>query len=567
MDTLRLLWRCLRFALFDLPVIIVFILIVSAVAENIGFTDAARIILALGFGFLAIGLCGLFRRLIAKPKNLHGSAAFAKASELRRTGLQSMGLRRNGFILGKKNGRFIRFNKPGHLLTFAPTRSGKGVGAVIPNLLDHPGSVVVTDIKGENYHITAAYHRSLGRVAAFAPFDPGIESAFYNPIDFIRAGTVNDVDDARLIAEMIVVTDGQEPNHWEREARVLVMGLMLFIATDLPPHRRNLREARALLMRDHSGFDAVINAMRQSEHPTVVRVAEGFSQKEDKERSAVISTAQGCTEVFESPQLGTLTAKSTFRMEDLKNGVLSLYVIIPPEYVTVYRPFLRLMIGLATAAMSRNGKLPNHNVLFLLDELPALGHMRPIEDGIGYLAGYGASLWLFVQDLDQLSQTYKKWRSLIANCAVRQAFNVQDPDTAKLLSNMLGQRTVKVTNHGRSGRFGLFGWANSFSENSSETGRPLLAPDEVMLLPEDKELVFVQGCPPVLAEKVKYFLERKFRGRWKFWRPGAAVDAQPAGYDLTKRRKDEITIGGEAPTETAENPENPASSFPLLPNV
>jgi type IV secretion system protein VirD4 len=567
MDSLRLLWRCLRFALFDLPVITIFIFIVSAIAENTGFADAARIILALGFGFLAVGLYGLLRRLFAKPKNLHGSAAFARVSNLHQAGLLSWRLRRNGFILGKKNGRFIRFNKPGHLLTFAPTRSGKGVGAVIPNLLDHPGSVVVTDIKGENYHISGDYRRTLGRVAAFAPFDQGIDSAFYNPIDFIRTGTANDVDDARLISEMIVASDGQEANHWEREARVLVMGLMLFIATDLPPHRRNLREARGLLMRDQAGFDAVINAMRQSEHPTVVRVAEGFSQKEDKERSAVISTAQGCTEVFESPQLGAMTAKSTFRMEDLKNGVLSLYIIVPPEYVTVYRPFLRLMVGLATAAMSRNGKLPNHNVLFLLDELPALGHMRPIEDGIGYLAGYGASLWLFVQDLDQLSQTYKKWRSLIANCAVRQAFNVQDPDTARLLSTMLGQRTVKIINHGRSGRFNLFGWANSYSENTSETGRPLLAPDEVMLLPEDRELLFVQGCPPVMAEKVKYFLERRFRGRWKFWRPGAALDAQPATYELTKRRKDEISMGSETTEETSENPENPPPSFPLLPNV
>jgi len=567
MDTLRLLWRWLRFALFDLPVISIFILIVSAIAEKTGYADAARVMLALGLGLTVTGCYWLTWKLFSKPKNLHGSAAFANVSDLRRAGLRPMSLRRNGLILGKKNGRFIRFNRPGHLLTFAPTRSGKGVGAVIPNLLDHPGSVVVTDIKGENYHITADYRRSLGRVAAFAPFDPDIDSAFYNPIDFIRAGSANDVDDARLIAEMIVAPDGQEPNHWEREARVLVMGLMLFIATDLPPHRRNLREARGLLMRDQAGFDAVINAMRQSEHSVVCRVAEGFSQKEDKERSAVISTAQGCTEVFESPQLGTLTAKSTFRMEDLKNGVLSLYIIIPPEYVTVYRSFLRLMIGLATAAMSRNGKLPNHNVLFLLDELPALGHMRPIEDGIGYLAGYGASLWLFVQDLDQLSQTYKKWRSLIANCAVRQAFNVQDPDTAKILSGMLGQRTIKVTNHGKSGRVNLFGWASSFSENTSETGRPLLTADEVTLLPEDQELLFVQGCRPILAEKVKYFLERRFRGRWKFWRPGGTMETRPGAHELTKRRKDEITIGSDEQPETTGKSENSAPSFPLLPNV
>ena len=541
MDTLRLLWRLLRFVTFDLPLIAVFIFICIAVSDYIGLAEIGRTLLGIAVGVSAIGIFCLLHSLLRRPNHAYGTATFAAPSDIRRAGLRKAGL-----ILGKKDGRFIRFNRPGHLLTFAPTRSGKGVGAVIPNLLDHPGSVVVTDIKGENYRITAKDRRARGRVVAFAPFDTDIDSAGYNPIDFIRTGTANDVDDARLIAEMIVAPETQEANHWEREARVLLMGLLLFIATDLPPHRRNLREARMLLMRDRAGFDAVINAMRQSEHPAVCRVAEGFSQKEDKERSAVISTAQSRTEVFESPQLGAITAKSDFRMEDLKSGTLTLYIIVPPEYVTVYQPFLRLMIGLACAAMTRNARLPRHNVLFLLDELPALGHMRPIEDGIGYLAGYGASLWLFVQDLDQLSQTYRKWRSLIANCAVRQAFNVQDPDTARLLSSMLGQRTVRATNRGKAGRFPFLGWANSFSESESETGRPLLAPDEIMLLPESCELLFVQGCRPILAEKVRYYAERLFRGRWSAWRPGETSPSEGSGTNsdgLTKSRIKEITKG------------------------
>lgn len=541
MYALRLLWRLLCFITLKLPLFVLFAFSVIAIVDATGLAEAQRILLGLGLGLTAILLVWLLRNLARSPANIYGSASFATPLELRRAGL-----RHDGLILGKMGGRFIRYARPGHLLTFAPTRSGKGVGAVIPNLLDHPGSVVVTDIKGENYRTTANDRRSRGRVVAFAPFDANIDSASYNPIDFIRTGTANDVDDSRLIAEMIVAPEGQESNHWEREARVLVTGIILFIATDLPPHRRNLHEARTLLMRDRAGFDAVINAMRQSEHPVVCRVAEGFSQKEDKERSAVISTAQSRTEVFDSPQLSAITAKSDFRMEDLKKGVLSLYIIIPPEYVTVYQPFLRLLIGLSTAAMTRNARLPKHNVLFLLDELPALGHMRPIEDGIGYLAGYGASLWLFVQDLDQLSQTYKKWRSLIANCAVRQAFNVQDPDTARLLSSMLGQRTVRATNQGKAGRFFLFGLPNSFSESQSEVGRPLLAPDEIMLLPESCELLFVQGCRPILAEKVRYFAERKFRGRWTKWRPGENHEvgaSEDSSADLTKRRIDEITKG------------------------
>jgi len=256
MDTLRLLWRALRFATFELPLIAVFVFVCIAAFEYLGLTEIGRILLGLAVGLAGIGIFIVLAALVRRPKQVYGTAAFATSRDLRRARL-----RREGLILGKKGGKFIRFNRPGHLLTFAPTRSGKGVGAVIPNLLDHPGSVVVTDIKGENYRITATDRRARGRVVAFAPFDDDIDSARYNPIDFIRVETANDVDDARLIAEMIVAPEGQEPNHWEREARVLVMGLMLFIATDLPPHRRNLREARMLLMRDRAGFDAVINAM------------------------------------------------------------------------------------------------------------------------------------------------------------------------------------------------------------------------------------------------------------------------------------------------------------------
>jgi len=523
MGHLRLLWRLFRLATFELPILILIIAVVMAAVENTstGWISESFIWITgslIGFAVL-VWLFVVWRR----PRHTYGSASFADSNDVRQAGLQ-----KKGFILGKKGGRFIRFDKPGHLLTFAPTRSGKGVGAVIPNLLDHPGSVVVTDIKGENHYITAHHRGKLGPVMAMAPFDTSIRSSYYNPVDFIRTGTPHDVDDARLLAEMIVSPEGIEANHWEREARMIISGLLLYMATELPPERRNLHELRLLLMRNRESFNGVLTHMVGATHPVVTRIADGFSQKEDKERSAVISTAQSKTEVFESPLLAELTAKSTFNLEDLKNATMTLYLIIPPEYVGVYQPFLRLMVGLSTAAMTRNKRVPPHPVLFLLDELPALGYMRPIEDGIGYLAGYGASLWLFVQDLDQLQKTYRKWRSMIANCAVRQAFNVQDPETAKLLSSMLGQRTVRIKSEGHAGRLQWLGLPNSFNVSQSETGRPLLAPDEVMMLPESAQLLFVQGCKPILAEKLRYFAERFFRGRWTKQQNGA----EDGGYLL-----------------------------------
>jgi len=516
MGHLRLLWRLFRLATFELPILILIIAVVMAAVENTSTGWISEFFIWISISFIGFAVLALLFVVWRRPSKIFGSAHFATGKDLRRSDLRGKGL-----ILGKMGGRFIRFNKPGHLLTFAPTRSGKGVGAVIPNLLDHQGSVVVTDIKGENYRITAEYRNQLGPVLALAPFDPQIGNACFNPIDFIRVGSPHEVDDTRLLAEMIIVTDKSEANHWEREARTLITGLLLYIATDMPPEKRNLSELRRLLMCNRHTFDAHLDLMVESDHMVVSRIADGFSQKEDKERGAVVSTAQSGTEVFESPQLAAIINKSSFRFESLKDGVMSLYIIIPPEYLRVYQPFMRLIVGLAMAAMSRNINVPERPVLFLLDELPALGYMRPVEDGIGYLAGYGVSLWLFVQDLDQLKQTYKKWLSMIANCAVRQAFNIQDPETAELVSHMLGQRTVKVQSESHSGRFFRLGLPSNFSTTNMETGRALLSPDEAMMLPGTIQLLFVQGCRPIRSEKVRYYNDWAFRNRCTKWRMGS----------------------------------------------
>ena len=509
MSFIRLFWRTLRFAVFDLPKWILILAGLYLFLHYAALTPLGAWVIVAVAAIVALPIVIGVWRYVRRPRQAYGSASFAKGKELRKAGL----LTSTGPIIGKRGDRFLRYERPGHLLTFAPTRSGKGVGAVVPNLLDHPGSVFVTDIKGENYRLAGGYRAEIGRVVVFAPFDPTLSNAFYNPVDFIRVGTANEVDDARLMAEMIVAPDAGEADHWEREARVLIMGLLLHIARDLDAEDRTVRQLRLMLMRSRMGFDEVLTAMAVSASDTAARIAEGFSQKEDKERSAVISTAQGCTEIFESPQLAEMTARSSFRFEQMKEHTFSVFLIVPPEFVSAYQPFMRLMVGIATAAMSRNPHVPDTPVLFLLDELPALGRMRPIEDGIGYLAGYGVRLWLFVQDLDQLQKTYRKWRSMIANCAVRQAFNVQDPETANMLSNMLGQRTVKVRSGGRSGRFPWLGLPASFSESESETGRPLLSPSEVTLLPDSRMLVFVQGCRPILAEKIRYYADAVFQRR------------------------------------------------------
>jgi len=448
-----------------------------------------------------------FKEFIAPSSASHGSARFANLDDLASSKLTG----KRGLVLGRKIGRLLRYAGSGHLLTFAPTRSGKGVGCVIPNLLTHPGSVIVTDIKGENAGITAEYRSTLGPVYRLAPLSPVHNSARYNPMDFVRISTPYEVDDARLIAEMLVVPERDEPNHWEREARTLITGLILYVRHHKEVTKRNLSTVRDLLMQEVEEFELMLAEMLSSHQENIVRLAAGFSQKEEKERSGVISSAQAATELFESPKLRDCTSQSDFSLESLKDETASLYLIIPPEYLDSYRSYLRLMIGLATAAMTRNTNQPRYDVLFLLDELPALGYMRPIEEGIGYLAGYGAKLWLFVQDLDQLDKTYRKSRSIIANCAVRQAFNVQDIKTANMLSEMLGTSTIRTLSQGSSSPLPVRLFSIAFHQGIIETGRKLLTPDEIMTLPKHEQLLFVETEHPIRCNKLRYF-------DWQEWR-------------------------------------------------
>jgi type IV secretion system protein VirD4 len=446
----------------------------------------------------------------AKPKSTaFGSATFAGFSELFRNRL----LDSRGVIIGRHTFGYLRFDRDGHLLTFAPTRSGKGVGCVIPNLLDHSGSVVVTDIKGENYGVTAHWRSKIGPVCAVAPFDSSINTAHYNPLDFIRAGMPEDVDDAALIADLLVVPQGQE-TFWDSEAQNFIAALLLHVVSDMPYDKRNLQNVWSLLMQDKDGLDYLIAGMRASEHEAVRRAGEAFTQKEERERSAVISTCQTHLKIWKSPLLGRATAKSDFQLEDLKRTVMSLYIVVPPELLEVYSPFVRLMVGLSVSAMTRVRPRPAERVLFLLDEVAALGRMAPIETGIAYLAGYGVSIWLFFQDLGQLQATYPKWRSMIANCNVRQAFGVADVQTARELSAMLGNRTIQVHSQGSSQDLPVALVPDSFSRHVNETGRALMTPDEVMTMPERQQLIFVQACSPIRALKVRYWKEAKFKGRF-----------------------------------------------------
>ena len=499
--------------------------------------QAAVLAASLG-GLVALGLvAALTSPGPLRASGSHGTAEWDDGGSLRSEGGLVLGRQKRGG--GTKPGPLLRYDGPGHVLTVAPTRAGKGVGAVVPNLLDHPGPVLVTDPKGENLAITARWRaETLGhRVVALDPFGlapaglleetrgPGsVQTGGLNPLDLIGTsgpgGSPDAPDDAALIAEMLVV-DGDDGGNrfWTDEAKALLSGLILYVARTETGDRRSLLTVREHLTAAPDDFEALLGSMAGSGDPVVRRTANRLSQKADRERSGVVSSAQSHTHFLDSPRMASVLARSTFDPADLRGGRLSVYLLLPPDRLDAFSRWLRLSVATALAAVARLGPLAggappaSGRALFLLDEFAQLGPMPPVRRAVSLMAGYGVQVWPFLQDLGQLRRLYPKdWETFVANADAVQAFGTTDQFTAEYLSKMAGTATVfdRSTGSGRSR-----GKRTSRSSNvgSRETGRPLATPDELRRLDAGDQLLLVRGQQPVLARRVAFYADRAFRQR------------------------------------------------------
>ncbi|MDQ6633834.1 MAG: type IV secretory system conjugative DNA transfer family protein [Gemmatimonadota bacterium] len=466
---------------------------------------------AIGIGIL---LTTAWRRRHQRvTSDSHGTAHWGSGDVLRRE---------RGLLLGREGAQLLRFEGEGHVLTVAPTRSGKGVSCVIPNLLDHPGSVLVTDPKGENYAVTARWRLEMGQaVHAFDPFHVADGKATYNPLDLIDAASPGAIDDARMLADMIVLPEarGGDQFFWNEEARALLTGLILQVAANAPPESRSLAYVRELLTLEPKPFAVLLEAMQAS--PTagglVSRSAARILQKAERERSGVISTAQSHTHFLDSPQMSGVMARSTVDLSTLKTEATSVYLILPSDRLEAYARWLRLMISSALLAMARTRGQPKERVLFLLDEFAHLGKMHPVQRDIGLAGGFGVAFWLIVQDLSQLRSTYgETWPTFLANAHVLQAFGTNDWDTAEYLSKMTGDATILVESESES-RGVSRGRQSQRQQGTSlmraEKGRRLLLPDEMRRLPSSAQLLFVKGSVPLLLRRLNYLRDPEFTGR------------------------------------------------------
>ena len=471
--------------------------------------------------------------------DVHGSARWATHRDVKRAGLLGGG----GLLLGlwRHGGRtrYLRHDGPEHVFVFAPTRTGKGVGLVLPNLLSWPHSVLVHDIKGENWALTAGWRsKELGsRCLRFDPTDTEGECARYNPLEEIRLGP-QEVRDAQNVADILVDPNGDRVrDHWDRTAHGLLVGLILHVLyaegdktlrgcvhllTDPARQVDDTLGGMITTVHDPEGVqgwtDPVTGAATQT-HPLVASAARALLDKSPNERSGVLSTALSFLDLYRDPIVAANTETSDFRLTDLVNGdePLSLYLTVPPSDLNRTRPLVRMILNQAlrrlTESMHFEGgratAAGRHPLLLMLDEFPALGRLRFFEESLAFIAGYGIRAVLITQDLSQHYGAYGREESITGNCHVRIAYTANKPETAEVLSKMAGEMTVHLEQRARRPH----GLGSRTSHVTQQTARRLLTPDEAMRLPSDDALVFVAGEPPIRASKIRYYEDRELGRR------------------------------------------------------
>lgn len=452
---------------------------------------------------------------------LHGSGQWADAAHLDERGYGPRGRHVLGFLPppnGRQGAIPVTYSGDRHELIVAPTRGGKGVSATIPRLLEHPGGVIALDGKSaELARITARYRqRVLGQnVQVLDPYDEvsselGLIPAKLNPLRSIDLYGEEPFDQALTLADACVIEEGGGESHWSDEAMALIAGIMLQeVALG-----GDLASVRAVLNRDADAFAAYVDEMAESPHRLIRAAAGRLSNKAERELSGVLSTAQRNTHFLESDKLAESLSSSTFDLHDLGENT-TLYVCLPASRIRTAKRWLRLLLTTLILGVADFPERPSVPVMFLLEEMAALGRLRVIESSFGLMAGFGVQLVAVVQDFNQLQDLYqKRWGTFIANAATIQCFGTNDMETARYLSNLSGNATaLNLSAESAAQQAGLFNDPNYLSAQDQHVGRALITPTELMELHPTVQFIKLAASRPVMAYRAAYFLDARFRDR------------------------------------------------------
>lgn len=548
---------------------------------------------SLGVVFSSVSLIGLLIAKIAMEnsskanKYLHGSARWANKKDIQDAGLmprERSFLQRvtgketanDGVYVGAwvdKSGKqhYLRHNGPEHVLTYAPTRSGKGVGLVLPTLLSWPHSAVITDLKGELWAMTAGWRKkhAKNKVIRFEPATLN-GSACWNPLDEIRVATEYEVGDVQNLATLIVDPDGKGlKSHWDKTARSLLVGVILHVLYKAKQEGSpaSLSVVDAVLADPNRDIAELWMEMTQyahvngENHPCVGAAARDMMDRPDDEAGSVLSTTKSHLDLYRDPVVAKNTSRSDFLIKDLMNSdaPVSLYIITQPTDQARLRPLVRVMLNMIVRLLAdkmefervfsemsvwrrllmkfgfkqvayayvRSKKNYKHRLLGMIDEFPSLGKLDILQESLAFVAGYGIKFYLICQDINQLKSRetgYGPDELITSNCHVQNAYPPNRPETAEHLSKLMGQTTVikeQITTSGRRISPAL----GQVSRTMQEIQRPLLTVDECLRMPGPKKnnddqieeagdmVVYVSGYPAIYGKQPLYFKDPVFVAR------------------------------------------------------
>ena len=486
----------------------------------------------------------------------HGSARWAGWKDLARASL----LGRKGVIVGgfkrRASVRPLLDNGPEHIMCFAPTRTGKGIGLVVPTLLRWRESAFVLDIKGENLALTSGWRSKIGqRILKFDPAAPE-GSIRYNPLAEIRKGTDYEVADCQNIASMIIDPDGKGlKDFWMESGWGWLSGVILHVV-----YYYQIKEGRIATLADihdfmsvgqadnpgqpnqkeEESFNRVLDGMAGFEHgedrvdAEISRCAGQMSIKAANERSGIHSSAAVKLALYSDPIVARNTSESDFRISDLMNGKnpTTLYYVVQPEDMDRLRPLTRILLNQIMSRLMGNLEFKdgvqtpryNHRLLLMLDEFTSVSKLEKFETALAFMAGYGLKAYIIVQDLPQLEKLYGKDNAILSNCRIRIAYTPNNLETAERLSGYGGKTTITQAKQTRSHSTGR-GRGVNVSESVTQTGRQLITADECMVIPMFRKsrflkriipgdmLIFIAGNRPVYGKQYIFFKNRVLRKR------------------------------------------------------
>ncbi|WP_291547929.1 type IV secretory system conjugative DNA transfer family protein [Bosea sp. (in: a-proteobacteria)] len=457
----------------------------------------------------------LILALLRRGRALHGTARFASESEVRREHLRA----KSGIIVGQKGGRYLVFGGTEHVLLEAPTRAGKGVGVVIPNLLSWADSVVVLDVKRENWDITAGFRSRHGqKVYLFDPLDVEGRTARYNPLSFIdRLDDTDVVNELQKIGGMLFPAPEKADPFWAEAARAAFVGVGALVAANpaLPftigEIYRRLTEGDPKVELPKVVEEAQKRGQRLSQ--ACVSALSDFTSASDNTFSGIKQTITSKLSLWLNPYVDAATSETDFDLRQVRRERISIYLGVSPDNIDriapVYNLFLQQLVDLNTRELpATGGQIP---VLILLDEFARLGKAPVIASAFSYVAGYGLRLLLVIQSRSQPRSIYGSdiTDEIIANCGLEVVFTPKELRVANELSERLGFFTMTVKSKSRT----IHGMLANRSISESDQRRALMMPQELMQMPKGDLLLLRGGIPPVRARKIEYFRSKRFTSR------------------------------------------------------